>query len=59
MSAEGSVQCHCKVTLSNHCDSGSLLRTERKEMSLLYSRRARRKIWGSKGWSALPQSLRK
>lgn len=41
MSAEGSVQCHCKATLNNHCDWRNLLRTGRKEMSFLYSRRAK------------------
>jgi len=33
------------------------LKTQRKQMPLLSSRRARRRIPGTKGWSNSPQSL--
>lgn len=39
------------------CDQSRLLRTGRKQMSLLPLRRVRRKIWGTTGWSASSWSL--
>jgi len=50
-----SYQCHSPLSYKGHGDWDRFLKTGRQQMSVLSSRKARRKV--TTGWSPLPQSL--